>query len=244
MTTLPQKNVKYQEETRVPIDKPDSQGVPTNRRTFLARAAMGGALVAVGTAGPLGRLLPVAAQAAGDAGALDDNATGERLAPIELAAVEAYEAALGGGKLDGTWAETARQFQRHHLEVSDVLTSLITSGVVPVADPAIQAGSVATVAGAGDQKAVLTALSEMEAMIASTHLWALAGITDKITAKTVGQYLAVESQQSAFLARASGSDITAVTPAVVEPAASGPTPAPTTTTTTTEATTTTAKAGN
>lgn len=252
MTTLPHKNVKYQEETRVPIDKPDAQVVPTNRRTFLARAAMGGALVAVGTAGPLGRLLPVSAQdgdssdnqdSAGGppAGSLDDNAAGEQLAPLELAAVEAYEAALAEGKLDEAWTEAARQFQRHHLEASGALTSLVDSGATPVADPTIQDGTVAAIRGTGDQNAILSALSEMEATIAATHLWALGGVTDKITAKTIGQYLAVESQQAVYLGRESGSDLASLTPTKVEPAASGPTPAPTTTTTTAA---TTEEAGN
>lgn len=232
----------------MPIDKPDTQVVQTNRRTFLARAAMGGALVAVGTAGPLGRLLPVAAQDGGSqsgpaAGSLDDGATGESLAPLELAAVEAYEAALAGGNLDETWSKTARRFQRHHLAASDVLTGLVTSGAIPVADPTIQAGSLAAVTGAGDQNAVLTALSEMETTIAATHLWALGGITDKITAKTISQVLAVESQQGVFLGREAGKDLAALTPAVIQPAATGPTPAPTTTTTT-AATTTTEEAGN
>ncbi len=228
----------------MPIDKPETQVVPTNRRTFLARAAMGGALVAVGTAGPLGRLLPAAAQdgaspSGPDDGSLDDNATGERLAPIELAAIKAYEAALAGGKLDGTWTDTARRFQRHHLEVSGVLASLITSDAAPVPDPDIQAGTVAAVTGAADQNAVLKALSEMETIIAATHLWALGAITDKITAKTIGQYLAVESQQGVFLGREAGIDLAALTPPVVQPAASGPTPAPTPATTTT-----TEEAGN
>ncbi|MEO6988260.1 MAG: ferritin-like domain-containing protein [Aquihabitans sp.] len=234
MTTLPHKNVKYQEETRVPIDKPNAQVDTTNRRTFLTRAAMGGALVAVGTVGPLGRLLPVAAQDGGSPeepadGKLDDNAAGETLAPIELAAVKAYEAALADGKLDSDWSAVGRQFQRHHLVAADALTGLIDSGATPVADPTIQLGTVAAISGTSDQQTILDALSEMETAIAATHLWALESVTDKITAKTIGQFLAVESQQAVFLARDSAGDLAALTPAVVEPATSGPTPAPTTT---------------
>lgn len=227
MTTLPEKNVKYQEETRVPIDKPDSQIDPTNRRTFLARAAMGGALVAVSTVGPLGHLLPAAAQADADGpaeGTLDDDATGQALAPAEVAAVAAYEAALNGGKLDAAWAEVARQFQRHHLEASVTLTSLIESGTTPAADPTITTGTIGAIGGAGDQTAVLLALSEMESVIAATHLWALGGIADKSTAKTISQYLAVESQQAVFLGRTAGTDLATLTPAVVAPAPTGPTP--------------------
>ena len=104
----------------------------------------------------------------------------------------------------------------------------------------------AAVTGAGDQNAVLKALSEMETTIAATHLWALGSISDKTTAKAIGQYLAVESQQGVYFGREAGIDLAALTPAVVEPAASGPKPAPTpaATTTTTAATTTTQEAGN
>lgn len=216
----------------MPIDKPDSQVDPTNRRSFLARAAMGGALVAVGTVGPLGHLLPAAAQDGAStpaAGRLDDDMAGQSLAPLEVAAVAAYEAALSGGKLDAAWSEVARQFQRHHLDAAETLSSLIESGATPVADPTITAGTIAAVRGAGDQNAVLGALSEMEGVIASTHLWALGGITDKITAKIISQYLAAESQQSVFLGRATGIDLATLTPAVVAPAATGPTPPATTT---------------
>lgn len=232
----------------MPIDKPDAQVVPTNRRTFLARAAAGGALVAVGTAvGPLGRLLPVAAQGApttpGDA--MDDNAVGTQLAPVELAAVAAYEAALGMGKLTGEWADTARRFQSHHLTAANDLSGLVADGPAPTADPTVLAGTVATIEGTSDQNTILGALSELESILAAAHLWAAGSISDKITARIVGQVLAVESQQAAYLGLNSGADLASITPAVGE-IRQPPAPAPATTETTAagEVTETDEEAGN
>ncbi len=64
------------------IDPTEAQAAATTRRSFLARAAMGGALVGVATAGPLRSLLGVAGAQAAELDAADtlDNETFAALA--------------------------------------------------------------------------------------------------------------------------------------------------------------------
>ena len=92
----------------MPTDQSPDSATATDRRTFLTRAALGGALVSAGAvASPLGGLLTSAGAQEVDAEALvaDDLLTDEAFAtfaaPLELAAVVAYQTALSGDVLDG-----------------------------------------------------------------------------------------------------------------------------------------------
>ena len=215
----------------MPHDKPEAEAVPTNRRTFLARAALGGALVTVATAGPLGRLLPAAAQQGdgssddGGGGAsdlLEDRDVAAQLTPLELAAVQVYESAASNGALDLEWTDLVRRFQTHHQAAADGLGAMVhADDPEPTADPTILAGSGAAVEAAGDQDAILSALAELEELLAATHLWALGSISEQITARLVMQVQATESQQAVVLARATGTAIAELTPATA-PVADGP----------------------
>ena len=219
----------------MPHDKPEAEAVPTNRRTFLARAALGGALVTVATAGPLGQLLPAAAQegdgSSDDGGGtssdlLEDHDVAAQLAPLELAAVQVYESAASNGALDLEWTDLVRRFQTHHQAAADGLGAMVhADDPEPTADPTILAGSGAAVEAAGDQDAILSALAELEELLAATHLWALGSISEQITARLVMQVQATESQQAVVLARATSTAIAELTPATA-PVADGPVAAP------------------
>lgn len=216
----------------MPYDKPEAEAVQTTRRTFLARAAIGGALVSVATAGPLGQLLPAAAQD-GDSepsDALTDAQVAAQLTPLELGAVQAYEAAAGNDALDLDVSDAVRRFQRHHQTAADRLGAMASADApTPTADPTIVEGTVAAVTGAGDQNAVLSALAEMEETLAATHLWALAAIPDQVTARLVLQIQATESQQAVVLSRVAGTSIDELTPAtapIADGLPAGSTPPP------------------
>lgn len=158
-------------------------------------------------------------------------------APLELAAVQAYNVAVTSEKLDREWAAQALVFQSHHRAVADAIIEMGDANAeAPVADAEFSKAANDAIAAAADQNAVLLALADVEETLAATHLAAVAQLREVSTAKTVTQVLAVEGQQAALLAVAGGSSIESVTPAtntgdaaVTIPADAG------TTTTTTEA---------
>lgn len=190
----------------MPIDKPEANAAPTTRRTFLARAAVSSALVGVGAAAPLGLLSSSAGASPTQAGPVEqappiDNPAFAALAvPLEMAAVLAYQAALGGQRLDSGWQDLALRFQGHHQSVVDALTDqLAADAAPPTANAVVLSDAQTAISTAADQDGVLVALSDLESTLAATHLYALGGIADTSLAKIVGQVLAVESQQSASL---------------------------------------------
>lgn len=244
----------------MPIDQPEATSAPTNRRTFLTRAALGGALVGVGAAaGPFGLLAPAAgAQDAplatvDEVGALTNETFAAFAVPMEMAAVQAYQLVLASEQLEGPWPDLALDFQGHHQTVVDSLTAQLAEGLAdPVANPILLAEVTTAIETAGSPTAVLLALSELEDAIAATHLYCLGGLEDTSLAKVVAQVLAVESQQAATLGLAGEAPDEQVTPATVGTEAArtnlseGAVTAPPATTTTTAASeeTTTTEAGN
>jgi len=201
----------------VPIDPTETTATPTSRRSFLVRAALGGALVTVGTAaGPLSSILPAAAapdqlQAAESL----DNATFAALAiPLEMAAVQAYHAAILGGTLDDTWSSQALTFQDHHQTAVDTYTPLLDEGTTaPAPDPTIVKSTVDAIKAATTQDAILTSLADLENVLAATGLYAIGGLDDNTTAKSVAQIMAVESQQAVVIGLALDTPLAALTPA-------------------------------
>jgi hypothetical protein len=201
----------------VSIDPTEATAAATTRRSFLARAALGGALVSVATAGPLRSMLGVAGAQEAELEAADalDNETFAALAvPVELAAVLAYQAALEGDVLDETATTNARMFQAHHQTVVDALTPLLSEDAsAPRPDETVMSSSVEAIQGNDDQTAILTALAELEEVLAATHLYALGGLTDSSLGKTVAQVLTVENQQAVAMGRAADLDLVELTPA-------------------------------
>ena len=196
-------------------DQSIDSATATSRRTFLTRTAVGGALVTAGALGlPLGSLAPTAGARPAKQGTIKDDAFVAFAAPLELAAVAAYTAAIGGDGLDEEWAAIALDFQSHHQAVADTLAPLgDESAPAPVADAAVAKRWVDAVKAAGDQNAILLALAEVEETLAATHLRAIGVLREKSTAKTVTQVLAVEGQQAALLAVGGGTAVSEVTPA-------------------------------
>jgi hypothetical protein len=197
----------------VPIDQSTEPAAATTRRTFLARTALGGALVTAGVlASPIGGSVLVAG-AQGTNGTLSDGDFASFAAPLELAAVQAYLAAITSGQLEAEAEEWARLFTRNHQGVADLLATLVVEGdPVPRADEALTTQSTQAIETAADEAGVLRVLADLEGTIAATHLSAIESLADATTARTVAQVAAVESQQSALLAVAAGDTIDDVTP--------------------------------
>ena len=200
----------------MPIDQPDAPAVPTTRRTFLARTAIGGAVVTAGSlTGGFGRLLPVAgAPEPAEAGDLSDADLAAWVTPLELGAVIAYQTAGDNPAVQETWGETFAQFKANHQEAADVMGAMIGEGDPPKADPRIVSGAVAAVSDAGDLAAVQKALAGLEDALAATYLDALADIKDPVSAKQAAQIMSTASQQAAILTVAAGGDVASATPPV------------------------------
>lgn len=196
--------------------QPEAPTVPTSRRSFLTRTALGGALLTAGvTLGPLDRLVsPAGARAQADDG-LDNEAFATFAVPLEMAAVQAYQAAISSDLFTADDAARLLSFQGHHQGVVDVLTAALPEGVVPRPDAGLQKEVTATITPTSTPTSVLTTLAGMEETLASTHLAAIIDLTDTSTAKTVAQVLAVESQQGALLGAAGGLPIEEETPALI-----------------------------
>lgn len=203
----------------MPIDTPDAP--TTTRRTFLVRAALGGALVGIGTAvGPLTGLLPVAgAQEADDAltspSDLDEPMFAAGASSLELGAVAAYQAAASGSLFDEVWLGRLTFIQHHHQTVADALAAAKPDGATIEPDATILAGTVAAVSGAADRATALGALAELESVLAATHLYAIGGLEDEVLAKTLAQALAIESQQAVVLGLGADQDPASLTPDLV-----------------------------
>lgn len=218
-------------------DQSTDSATATTRRTFLTRTAVGGALVTAGAmALPVSGLLTAAGARPGEIGTLKDADFAAFATPLELAAVRAYTVAFDTGKLDATWSDTALEFQSHHQQVADTLLTLVPdTEPTPVVDAALAKKVGDTINAAGTQDEVLLALSEMEDILAATHLYGVGALVEKSTAKTVAQVLSVEGQQAALLAVGAGTAIPEVTPPTSTDDAALPLPpkkASTTTTTT------------
>ena len=204
----------------MPTDQSTDPATPTDRRRFLTRAALGGALVSAGAvASPLGGLLGAAGAQEADPQPLNaedlilDSEFAELAAPLELAAVVIYQTALSGDALDEEWTKHARLFQSHHQEVADLLASLVSPDApAPVADADLVSQGESTLGG--DQTSVLQALSDIENTLSATHLSAIGALKDSVTAKTVGQVLLTEAQQATFLGLGAGVAVAELTPAV------------------------------
>ena len=204
----------------MPTDQSTDPATPTDRRRFLTRAALGGALVSAGAvASPLGGLLGAAGAQEADPQPLNtedlilDSDFAELAAPLELAAVVIYQTALSGDALDEEWTKHARLFQSHHQEVADLLASLVSPDApAPVADADLVSQGESALGG--DQTSVLQALSDIENTLSATHLSAIGALKDSVTAKTVGQVLLTEAQQATFLGLGAGVAVAELTPAV------------------------------
>ena len=220
----------------MPIDQSTDPVTATTRRTFLVRAAVGGALVTAGAvAAPVGPFLGIAgAQESGEE-LLNDAEFGVFATPLELAAVLVYVAAIDAELLDEEWTSRARQFQAHHEAVATTLGTLRGEDASPAEpDEALLEQGTTAIEAATDQAGVLQVLADLEDTLAATHLASVPVLRESFTAATVAQVLFVESQQAALLATAAGGSIEDATPATATTDASvlpdGLAPATTTTT--------------
>jgi len=167
------------------------------RRRFLAQAAAGSALVIGSSVVPIGRLLP-AAWAQDDP---SDTDLATFAASLELAAVAAYNTAVGTGKLSGPGAAIGSMFAGHHQDHADALNAILgEEAVVEQANPAVLKEFGPKITGAADEDAILEVAYGIEEAATSTYLFSLGVIRDPRQAGALATILPVESQHATVLA--------------------------------------------
>jgi len=175
-----------------------AQRLGSTRRQLLQRAVAGGAVLTLGGGFvPVGRLLPAAG-----AQELTDIDIASFAASVELAAVDAYQAAIDSGKVtDAAVGAAATTFQSHHREHAAAFNGLATAnGADEVgSNQAVLAAFGPMLASAVDQDALLEIAFQLEEGAASTYLFALGALTVPAAYSATATILPIESQHATVL---------------------------------------------
>jgi hypothetical protein len=166
---------------------------PIDRRSFLRRAGVGGAVVAIGSGFvPVHQLLPVAgAQTGGDAGLA---AFAES---VELVAVAAYEA--GVELLSEDLAPVLQTFAGHHEEHAEVWAAVAGEAATGRPNEALLAALTPTVDGFGSQNDVLRFARDLENQLSVTCGHLLTVLQDADAVAAVATIHPVEASHAATL---------------------------------------------
>lgn len=175
-----------------------------SRRHFLRNAGLGGLALSVGSSlVPMSRLLPAA-------WAEESMTEGELAAfaqSVELAAVEAYTAAIGTGLLDGSVVDVAEIFRGHHTDHAGALGGIASQDAVDEPNQALLDALAPQLEDAADQEAVLTLAQDLENSAAATYFYALGVLQDRDAALAAATILPVEGQHAVVLGQALGQEL-------------------------------------
>ena len=166
---------------------------PVDRRSFLRRAGVGGAVVVIGSAlVPVERFLPAAgAQAGGDAGLA---AFAES---IELVAVAAYEA--GVELLSESLAPVLQTFAGHHEEHAEAWAAVAGDAATGQPNPALLESLTPAIEAFESQNEVLRFARDLENQLSVTCGHLVTVIEDREIATAAVTILPVESSHAATL---------------------------------------------
>ena len=181
-----------------------------DRRSSLRKAGIGaGALTIGGSVLSFSNLLPAGAQEEAE---LTDGDIAAFAESVELAAVEAYKAAAGSGKLQPAIVEVGTMFAGHHQEHAGAFAG--ASGGKATGKPnAKLLGAVGDqLKVAADQKAILQIAYDLEEAAAATYLFALGALESEAALKLSASILPVESQHAVVLGSALGKPPTEFVP--------------------------------
>jgi len=169
-----------------------------SRRQFLKRASIGGAAVAVGAGTiSLAALLPNAAAQSTDAALTDgDSAIVVFAQTAELALVSLYDTAIATTKLTTSVAEVARTFGLHHGDHATALGTLADKAATNKANQALVDQFAPFITNAGNQKAIIQVLFQLEQAAAATYQSALGKLEAAATAGPVATIMPVEGQHA------------------------------------------------
>ena len=178
-----------------------------SRRAFLRTAGIGAGAITIGTTAlTLGSMLPAAAQALTDA---DIAVFAES---VELAAVEAYKAAAGSGKLQPAVVEVGTTFAGHHAEHAKAFAGASGGKATGKPNAKLLAAVGEQLTAAKDQSAILTIAYDLENAAAATYLFALGALKSEAALALTASILPVESQHAVVLGTALGKPATDFVP--------------------------------
>lgn len=182
----------------------ETRAYRTSRRTLLARAGQGGALLALG-----GVLWPSAARPAGAQAATtpkpDDAEVAAFAESVELAIVEAYRQAVSGGKVRAAAAtEALTTFAGHHQQHANALSTAAGSKATRRPNPSILTKVSDQLRAASNEKDVLMLAYELENAAASTYLASLGSLESSSALQLAASILPIESQHAVVLGQAAG----------------------------------------
>ncbi len=170
----------------------------SGRRSFLKKAAAGGAAISFGGAiVPVSNLLPAAA-----ARQLDDTAIAVFAESVELAAVEAYKA--GAPLLSAEVLPVAETFLGHHQEHAAAFASLAGDAATGAPNQALLDALAPTLGGLQSEADVLGFAKTVENQAVATYAFALTALTSPEAAAGTATILPVESAHAAALSFALG----------------------------------------
>lgn len=174
-----------------------------DRRSFLRKVGIGAGALTIGTSVLTFRsLIPAAAQEA------EEELTDEDIAAfaesVELAAVEAYKAAAGSGKLQPAVVEIGTMFAGHHQEHAAAFGGAADDKASGKPNAKLLATVGDQLKGAGDQAAILKIAYDLEEAAAATYLFALGALKSETALQLSASILPVESQHAVVLGTALG----------------------------------------
>ena len=179
-----------------------------SRRQFMQRLGLSGLAVTIGSQLiPMRSLMPTAFAADGDAGLA---AFAES---VELAAVEAYKAAAGGGLVTTKAVlDAATVFLGHHTEHAAAFGAAAGSAATKKPNPKLLAAVAGQLGAAKDEAAVLKIAYDLEGAAAATYLFALGALTSKAALQLTASILPVEAQHAVVLGQVLGLSVTDYVP--------------------------------
>lgn len=180
-----------------------------DRRSFLRQAGVGAGALTIGSSVLAFRsILPAAAQdkelTDGDIAAFAES--------VELAAVEAYKAAAGSGKLEAAVVEVGTMFAGHHAEHAKAFGGASGGAAKGKPNAKLLAAVGDQLKKAGDQKGILQIAYDLEEAAAATYLFALGALKSKAALQLTASILPVESQHAVVLGSALGKPATDYVP--------------------------------
>jgi rubrerythrin len=131
---------------------------------------------------------------------------------VELAAVEAYKAAAGSGKLQPAVVEIGTMFAGHHAEHAKAFGGASGGKATGKPNPKLLEAVGGQLKGAADQAAILEIAYGLENAAAATYLFALGALKSEAALALTASILPVESQHAVVLGSALGKKATEFVP--------------------------------
>lgn len=179
----------------------------SSRRELFKKAGVGAGALTIGSVVlPFSSILPVAAQELTDA---DIAAFAES---VELAAVEAYKAAAGSGKLAQPIVEAGTLFAGHHAEHAQAFGGAAGDKATGKPNAKLLSAVGGQLQNAKDQTAILNIAYDLENAAASTYLFGLGALKSEGALKLAASILPVESQHAVVIGQVLGKPATEFVP--------------------------------